>query len=407
MKRIFFSTYSQEVGEINEKIEELTLIRFILKDMAYEKKILIKKIGVVTSNLKKIDIENLLKEMRLQIYDYQFIRLVAKNYTSISKEGFEKFFSNCESELMTDIQTKKIKDINITYDKIMKIGRNDKCWCGSGMKYKACHMSFDNRIKDYWNRGYEVPDHSMIKTPEQIEGIREAGKKNTMVLDFITPYVKEGVSTGELNRLIEEYTREIGGIPACLGYQGYPKSVCISIDDVVCHGIPSDHQILKSGQILNVDCTTIYNGYFGDASRMFCIGDVSEEKKKLVRVTKECVDLALAATKPWGTMGDMGYVCNKHAVENGYSVVREIGGHGCGVQFHEEPWVNHIGQPDEGILFVPGMTFTIEPMVNMGKPDVWEDEDDGWTIRTEDGKPSAQWEYTILVTEDGTEILSH
>ena len=289
----------------------------------------------------------------------------------------------------------------------MKIGRNDKCWCGSGKKYKACHMSFDNRIKDYWNRGYEVPDHSMIKTPEQIEGIREAGKKNTMVLDFITPYVKEGVSTGELNRLIEEYTREIGGIPACLGYQGYPKSVCISIDDVVCHGIPSDHQILKSGQILNVDCTTIYNGYFGDASRMFCIGDVSEEKKKLVRVTKECVDLALAATKPWGTMGDMGYVCNKHAVENGYSVVREIGGHGCGVQFHEEPWVNHIGQPDEGILFVPGMTFTIEPMVNIGKPDVWEDEDDGWTIRTEDGKPSAQWDYTILVTEDGTEILSH
>ena len=136
-------------------------------------------------------------------------------------------------------------------------------------------------------------------------------------------------------------------------------------------------------------------------------GDVIEEKKKLVRVTKECVDLALEATKPWGTMGDMGYVCNKHAVENGYSVVREIGGHGCGVQFHEEPWVNHIGEPDEGILFVPGMTFTIEPMVNMGKPDVWEDEDDGWTIRTEDGKPSAQWEYTILVTEDGTEILSH
>ena len=135
--------------------------------------------------------------------------------------------------------------------------------------------------------------------------------------------------------------------------------------------------------------------------------EISEENKKLVRVTKECVDLALAATKPWGTMGDMGYVCNKHAVENGYSVVREIGGHGCGVQFHEEPWVNHIGEPDEGILFVPGMTFTIEPMVNMGKPDVWEDEDDGWTIRTEDGKPSAQWEYTILVTEDGTEILSH
>ena len=268
-------------------------------------------------------------------------------------------------------------------------------------------MSFDNRIRDYYNRGYEVPDHSMIKTPEQIAGIREAGRKNTMVLDYITPFVKEGVSTLELDRLIESYTREIGCIPACLGYQGYPKSVCISVDEVVCHGIPSEEQILKSGDIVNVDCTTIYNGYFGDASRMFCIGDVSEEKRKLVQVTKECLDLAVAATRPWGTMGDMGYVCNKHAEENGYTVVREIGGHGCGVHFHEEPWVNHIGEPDEGILFVPGMTFTIEPMVNMGKADVYEDADDGWTIRTVDGLPSAQWEYTLVVTEDGTEILSY
>ena len=288
----------------------------------------------------------------------------------------------------------------------MKIGRNDKCWCGSGKKYKACHMSFDNRIKDYWNRGYEVPDHSMIKTPEQIEGIREAGKKNTMVLDFITPYVKEGVSTGELNRLIEEYTREIGGIPACLGYQGYPKSVCISIDDVVCHGIPSDDQILKSGQILNVDCTTIYNGYFGDASRMFCIGDVSEEKKKLVRVTKECVDLALAATKPWGTMGDMGYVCNKHAVENGYSVVREIGGHGVGLEFHEDPFVSYVIRKGTGMMLVPGLMFTIEPMINAGMAGVYTDKRNGWEVHTEDGKDSAQWEVQVLVTEDGCEIIS-
>ena len=289
----------------------------------------------------------------------------------------------------------------------MKIGRNDKCWCGSGRKYKACHMSFDNRIKDYWNRGYEVPDHSMIKTPEQIEGIREAGKKNTMVLDFITPYVKEGVSTGELNRLIEEYTREIGGIPACLGYQGYPKSVCISIDDVVCHGIPSDDQILKSGQILNVDCTTIYNGYFGDASRMFCIGEVSEEKKKLVRVTKECVDLALEATKPWGTMGDMGYVCNKHAVENGYSVVREIGGHGVGIEFHEDPWVSYVSHRGTEMIMAPGMMFTIEPMINMGKAPIYTDKNNGWTVRTKDGLPSAQWEIQILITNDGYEIISY
>ena len=289
----------------------------------------------------------------------------------------------------------------------MKIGRNDKCWCGSGRKYKQCHMSFDNRIKDYRNRGYDVPDHSMIRTREQIEGIREAGKRNTMVLDYITPFVKEGVTTQELDERIEAYTREIGGIPACLGYQGYPKSVCISVDEVVCHGIPDENQLLKSGDIVNVDCTTIYKGYYGDASRMFCIGDVTEEKRKLVRVTKECLDLAVQATRPWGTMGDMGYACNKHAVENGYTVVREIGGHGCGVRFHEDPWVNHIGQKDEGILFVPGMTFTIEPMVNMGAPDVYEDERDGWTIRTVDGKPSAQWEYLLLVTEDGVEILSH
>ena len=228
----------------------------------------------------------------------------------------------------------------------MKLGRNDKCWCNSGRKYKACHMSFDNRIQDYKNRGYEVPNHQMIKTPEQIAGIREAGKRNTMVLDYITPFVKEGVTTEELNARIEEYTRQIGGTPACLGYQGYPKSVCISVDDVVCHGIPSSNQILKSGDIVNVDCTTIYNGYYGDASRMFLIGDVPEEKKRLVRVTKECLDLALAATRPWGTMGDMGYACNKHATENGYSIVREIGGPGCGVHFHEDPWVNHIGTPD-------------------------------------------------------------
>lgn len=289
----------------------------------------------------------------------------------------------------------------------MKIGRNDKCWCGSGKKYKACHMSFDNKIKDFQNRGYTVPHHGMIKTAEQIEGIREAGRKNTMVLDYITPYIKEGANTAELDRMIEAYTREIGCIPACLGYQGYPKSVCISVNDIVCHGIPAEDYILKDGDIVNIDCTTICNGYFGDASRMFCIGNVSNEKKKLVEVTKECVEKALEATKPWGTLGDMAYACNKHATENGYTIVREIGGHGCGVEFHEDPWVGHIGQPGEGILLVPGMTFTIEPMVNMGKADVYQDADDGWTIYTEDGLPSAQWEYLVLITEDGTEILSH
>ena len=183
-------------------------------------------------------------------------------------------------------------------------------------------------------------------------------------------------------------------------------SVCISVDDVVCHGIPSEDTILKSGQIVNVDCTTIFNGYYGDASRMYCIGEVSEAAEKLVRVTKECLDLGLQEVKPWGFLGDVGYVINKHAKDNGYSVVREIGGHGIGEELHEEPWVSHIGERGHDILLVPGMVFTIEPMINMGKPDVFEDEDDGWTIYTYDGQPSAQFEYTIAVTDDGAEILS-
>ena len=289
----------------------------------------------------------------------------------------------------------------------MKLGRNDKCWCGSGRKYKSCHMSFDNRIKDYQNRGYEVPDHQMIKTPEQIEGIREAGKRNTMVLDYISPFVKEGVTTEELDRRIEEYTRKIGCIPACLHYQGYPKSVCISVDDVVCHGIPSEKQVLKSGDIVNVDCTTIYNGYYGDASRMFCIGDVGPEKQRLVDVTRECVEKGLAQVKPWGFLGDMSQAVYDHAHANGYSVVREIGGHGVGLEFHEDPWVGYIGKAGTGMLLAPGMIFTIEPMINMGNHEIFVDDSDGWTVYTEDGKPSAQWEIMVLVTEDGYEVLAY
>lgn len=288
----------------------------------------------------------------------------------------------------------------------MRLGRNDPCWCGSGKKYKNCHSEFDRKIREFEDRGHLVPSGYMIKTPAQIEGIREAGRLNTMVLDYAEQFIREGISTEELNVLIDRYTRELGGIPAPLNYEGYPKSVCISVDDVVCHGIPSEDTILKSGQIVNVDCTTIFNGYYGDASRMYCIGEVSEAAEKLVRVTKECLDLGLQEVKPWGFLGDVGYVINKHAKDNGYSVVREIGGHGIGEDFHEEPWVSHIGERGHDILLVPGMVFTIEPMINMGNPDVFEDEDDGWTIYTYDGQPSAQFEYTIAVTDDGAEILS-
>lgn len=288
----------------------------------------------------------------------------------------------------------------------MKLGRNDMCWCHSGRKYKACHMNQDEKMMSLQRQGAIVPSFDMLKTKDDMEGMRKAGAFNTELLDYISPFVKEGITTEEINRLVHEYTIKHGAIPACLNYQGYPKSVCTSIDDVVCHGIPDANRILQSGDIVNIDCTSIVDGYYGDSSRMYLIGDVSEEKKKLVQVTKECLELGVSEVKPWGYLGDIGYVINEYAEKNGYSVVREIGGHGIGKGFHEEPWVSHIGQRGKDILLVPGMTFTIEPMINMGGPEVFQDEEDGWTIYTEDGSPSAQWEYTIAVTEDGCEILA-
>lgn len=289
----------------------------------------------------------------------------------------------------------------------MKIGRNDLCWCNSGKKYKNCHMEFDEKLAWYAEQGAMVPTRDMIKNEEVIERMRIAGKTNTMVLDYVEPFIKEGISTEEINQIVDEYTRKLGGIPATLGYEGYPKSVCTSINEVVCHGIPDPNRILKSGDIINIDATTIVNGCYGDASRMYCIGDVSAEHRKLVEVTKECLELGFAEVKPWTFLGDVGFVINQHAKKNGYTVVREIGGHGVGTEFHEEPWVSHIGQKNTDYLLVPGMTFTIEPMINLGRAAVVEDPTDGWTIRTADGKPSAQWEYTILVTETGAEILSY
>lgn len=289
----------------------------------------------------------------------------------------------------------------------MKLGRNDLCWCGSNKKYKSCHLAFDEKIAAYEDRGAMVPPREIIKTPKQIEGIRKAGMINTMILDKVEPYIKEGISTEEINTLIDKFTEELGGIPAPLNYQGYPKSVCVSINEVVCHGIPCKERKLKSGDIVNIDVSTIVDGYFGDSSRMYCIGEVDEEKRKLVEVTKECLELGVKEVKPWGFLGDIGYVINEHAKKNGYSVVREIGGHGIGMEFHEEDfWVSHIGRRGTDMLLVPGLTFTIEPMVNMGTADVYQDDQDGWTIYTQDGKPSAQWEYMLLVTETGVEILA-
>lgn len=291
-------------------------------------------------------------------------------------------------------------------EKEMKLGRNDKCWCKSGQKYKNCHLSFDEKLQEYIDQDILVPDRDMIKTSEQIEGIRKAGKLNTAILDLVASNIKEGMTTEEIDQMVYSYTVEHGGIPAPLGFQGFPKSVCTSINSQVCHGIPREEDRIKDGDIVNVDVTTILNGYYADASRMFCIGSVSEEGRKLVCVAKECLDLGFEAVKPWCHLGDIGAAIEGHAKENGYSVVREIGGHGVGNDFHEEPYICHVGQAGTGILLVPGMVFTIEPMVNAGTAEVYQDDSNGWTIYTEDGALSAQWEYTILITETGTEILT-
>ena len=286
------------------------------------------------------------------------------------------------------------------------IGRNDACWCGSGKKYKKCHCQFDEKLKELQQEGHFIPSHDMIKTPEQIEKIKESGKINIAVLDYVAEHIKAGITTQQIDDWVYEQTTSRGAIPAPLNYEGFPKSVCTSVNDQVCHGIPSEDVVLQEGDIINVDVSTIYHGYFSDSSRMFCIGEVSEEKKKLVDVTKECIEIGLKHVKPWALLGDMGHAIHEHALENGYTVVREIGGHGVGLEFHEDPWVGYNTRKGTDMVMAPGMMFTIEPMVNMGKVNVVTDEKNGWEVSTADGLPSAQWEIQVLVTEDGHEVIS-
>lgn len=289
---------------------------------------------------------------------------------------------------------------------IMKLNRNDLCWCESGLKYKNCHLEFDEKLSELKRKGHIVPTRNLIKTKAQIEGIRNSAEINNGLLDLISENIKEGMTTEEINELAHEYTVSNGGIPATLNYDGFPKSICVSINNVVCHGIPSKDVILKNGDIVNVDATTILNGYYSDASRMFMIGEVDEEAKKLVEVTKECLNKGLESVKPWGFLGDIGAAIQEYAESNGYSVVREFGGHGVGLDIHEEPFVSHLGKRGTGMVLVPGMVFTIEPMINAGSNEIFIDEDDGWTVFTDDDSLSAQWEHTILVTEDGIEIIA-
>lgn len=265
----------------------------------------------------------------------------------------------------------------------------------------------DKKVLYFQEKGHLVPSRKLIKTPEQIEGIRKSGIINTGVLDLVAREIHAGMSTAEIDKLVYDYTVSHGAIPAPLNYEGFPKSVCTSINEVVCHGIPSEEEILEEGDIINVDVSTILDGYYSDASRMFIIGETTPEKKKLVDVAKECLEIGMQAARPFGFVGDIGHAIDKHAKKNGFSVVRDLCGHGVGLEFHEEPDVEHFGRKGTGMLLVPGMVFTIEPMINMGTYEVFVDEEDGWTVVTEDELPSAQWEHTFLMTENGLEILTY
>ena len=258
----------------------------------------------------------------------------------------------------------------------------------------------------YWEmRGKEVPTRNLIKTQEQIEGIRRSGVVNTGCLDEVEKQIHAGMNTQEIDDICMQYCKDHNATPACLNYEGFPKSVCTSINEVVCHGIPKTTDVLQEGDIVNVDMTTIVDGYYADASRMFIIGKTTPEKEQLVRVAKECLEIGAEAAKPYSFVGDIGHAIQEHAEKYGYGVVRDLCGHGVGLDFHEEPEVLHYGKRGTGMLLVPGMVFTIEPMINMGTWEVFIDSDDkyGWEVISGDEKPSAQWEHTFVMTEHGVE----
>lgn len=246
----------------------------------------------------------------------------------------------------------------------------------------------------------------VIKTPEQIEGIRKSGHLAALTLDYAEQFVKAGVNTEFIDDKIEEFILSHNAIPATKGYHGYPKSSCISLNNVICHGIPSKETILKDGDILNIDITTILDGYYGDTSRMFSVGEISGEAEKLIDTTWHCLDLGIEQVKPGNRFGNIGFVINRYAKAKGYSVVYEFCGHGVGIEFHEEPQVDHASRRNTGPVMKPGMIFTIEPMINQGRAKAEVDKNDGWTARTTDNKLSAQFEHTILVTETGYEVLT-
>lgn len=288
----------------------------------------------------------------------------------------------------------------------MKRLGNDECWCGSHQKYKKCHQKFDERLRYLKRQGYVIPQHKMIKNEKQVEGIKQAAVINNGLLDYIESHIRAGMTTQEIDDMTVEYLKAHDASSADLHYEGYPKSICTSINDVVCHGIPDAQVILKEGDIINVDATSCYKGYYADASRMFMIGDVSEEARQLVEVTRECLYKGIESIRPFkSTISDIGRAIETHAHQHGFSVVREFCGHGVGLSMHEDPYVLHFDPHYPTTLLVPGMVITIEPMINAGKRYIHIGPN-GWSAYTDDGSLSAQWEHTILITETGVEILS-
>ncbi|HAG04721.1 MAG TPA: methionine aminopeptidase, partial [Lachnospiraceae bacterium] len=278
--------------------------------------------------------------------------------------------------------------------------------CGSGKKYKVCHERLDEeKLMPFIAEGYPLPYKELILTPEQIEGVKKCSRVSVAIMDELDSFIKEGVSTDQINDVVEKVTADFGAESADLGYEGFPKSCCTSINNVVCHGIPNKKDILKDGDIINVDVTTKLNGYFSDMSRMYMIGNVSDEARQLTEVTKKCMDEGIACIKPYMPVGEIGNVINDIADKYNYGVVRALCGHGVGLVFHGDPMVNHYRTDDKTMILVPGMMLTVEPMINAGTYNV-KIADDGWTVLTADGSLSAQWEHTLLVTETGVEIIT-
>ncbi len=280
------------------------------------------------------------------------------------------------------------------------IGRNDLCWCDSGKKYKKCHFAADKASGN-------IPKNPLVKTEKQIEGMRKAGAFNGELMEYIRQFVKPGVTTESINEKIHKYTLDAGHTPATLNYHGYPKSCCISRNNVVCHGIPSEEEKLEDGDIVNIDLTTIVDGYFGDQSETFILGEVPAETKLLVQKTAEATEAAIKAIKPGVPLSIVGDCVEPIIKKAGFSVVRSYTGHGIGTQFHENITVlHHKNKENRQVMLEAGMTFTIEPMINQGTFGVFTDQEDGWTVYTRDNQLSAQFEHTLLVTETGVEILT-